>query len=298
MRAMLPTTPLISVSLDLAGSTQAKAAILRTSAADPDNVADCYARIFSQFFHHEASFYLRLVSGGIPVDDVFLVKTIGDEVWVVVTAPPNEIVPRLVAVISACLLAVSKVVEVLCFERKLSEEEEFTDPDSLGLKRERLKLDIKAFADLIEKPYEVNALRQEAFQKSLADFQRSDGDPRAVLERLGGFGLNMLGGTRASVSHRTDFIGFEVDRFFRCTKFAEPGQLKIGRALAEVLPLAEGHTLPRCDDAPSDVTFAVSKTALRTLRLTRECLRRDDLKGIGQGYAIFRVEDPSVPIGF
>jgi hypothetical protein len=59
---MLSSTavPLLSVSFDLAGSTQAKAGILRVSAGDADNVAECYEALFRQFFHHEAGFYLNL----------------------------------------------------------------------------------------------------------------------------------------------------------------------------------------------------------------------------------------------
>jgi len=293
----LPSTPLplLSISLDLSGSTQAKATILRVSAQDADNVAERYASLFRQFFHHEAGFYLVLLSHGIPVEDIFLIKTIGDEIWVVVSAPPEEIGRRAVAVIQACLVTAAKTVSTMCFERRLTEEEQRADLDSLELEHELCQLGIMAFVDLIEKPYEVNALRQEAFLESLAEFARSGSGVPAALERLGGFGLGMLGGTSVSVSHRTDFIGFEVDRFFRCAKFAEEGQLKIGRTLAEALPLAEGCALPSCDDAPRNVTFSVSETRLHTLRLTRECLRKDDLKGIGQGYAVFRVEAPSIP---
>lgn len=297
---MLPTagTPLLSISLDLAGCTEAKAAILRVSARDPDNVAECYAGLFRQFFHHEAGFYLGLLSGGIPAEDIFLVKTIGDEVWAVVSCPRDEIGRRAKAVIQAALITTGKTVSVVAYERKLTEEEELTVPGSLGLQSERRELGIKGFVDLIEKPYEVNALRQEAFLKSIGEFARAGSGAQAALERLGGFGLSMIGGARASVSHRTDFIGFEVDRFFRCTKFAEAGRVKIGRTLAGALPLADGQVLPSCEDGPRDVTFPVSATAMHTVRLARECLREDDLKGIGRGYSVFGVEDDSVPAGF
>lgn len=297
---MLPTpgTPLLSISLDLAGSTEAKAAILRVSAGDTDNVAECYASLFRQFFHHEADFYLGLLSGGIPAEDIFLVKTIGDEIWAVVTCPRDEIGRRAVATIRAGLATVGKSARVVCYERRLTEEEELTEPDSLGLACERRQLGIKGFVDLIEKPYEINALRQEAFLKSLGDFARAGSGAQAALERLGGFSLSMIGGTRASVSHRTDFIGFEVDRFFRCTKFAKEGELRIGRTLADALPLTSGQGLPSCDDGPRDVTFSVPEKVMHSVRLTRECLREDDLKGLGRGYSVFRVEDECVPQGF
>lgn len=295
---MLPTTldPLISISLDLAGSTEAKAAILRAKNEDPDDVAQCYESLFRQFFHHEAGFYLHLLSGGILLEAILLVKTIGDEIWTVVTCPRPEIGRRALTVIQASLDTVTKTISVPCLKRRPSEDE-MTDPGSPNPGREHQPLGIKAYVDLFERPYEVTKLRSDAFLESLAEFTHSGAGVQPVLERLGGFGLNMLGGTRASLSYRTDFIGFEVDRFFRCSKFAQAGQLKIGRTLARALLLEEGTALPPCDGAPADVTFAVSETGRHTLRLSRECIRRDDLKGIGQGYALFRVEDPSLPPG-
>lgn len=296
---MLPTTgtPLLSISLDLAGSTEAKAAILRVSAGDADNVAECYASLFRQFFHHEAGFYLALLSRDIPAQDIFLVKTIGDEIWAVVACPPEEIGRRALAVIQAALITTGKTVSVVAYERGLTAEEELTDPAALGLRSERRELGIKGFVDLIEKPYEINALRQEAFLKSLGEFARAGSGAQAALERLGGFGLSMIGGTHTSVSHRTDFIGFEIDRFFRCTKFAETGQVKIGQTLAGALDL-DGSSLPAADGASATVSLCTSETQRAPLVLTREDHESSELKGIGGDYSLFHVKDPTLPLGF
>ena len=295
--------PLFSVSLDVAGSTAIKAEILRTSRGDRDNVASCYADLFKQLFRCERSLYVDLIRAGVAPDEIFFVKMIGDEIWSVVKAPAigtTKFNKYAAAIFRACLSAVSRLLHVSCFERALSDEEEL-DQNSRLLKHVQRTTQLKAFVDLIEHPAETNLLREEEFLKGLGEFLGPASPTDAarlapdILERFAGVRVERRPGSRAVTWTRTDFIGFEIDRFFRCTKFVKRGEVHVGERLESSIrmePSPKAHRFYKCGRSKC---FFVSDVAIATFVFTKKHLSSRKLRGIGTSYSIFRVEDEIVP---
>src|ERR1035437_2226679 len=80
--------PVLSLSMDLADSTCAKNKIQRrcTTLAHAHRQFELLARLF---YRAETALYTRLVTEGVPITSIFQMKSIGDEVWVVIDLPDS-----------------------------------------------------------------------------------------------------------------------------------------------------------------------------------------------------------------
>ena len=77
-----PLKSLLSISLDLAGSTDIKQAIILQSEGQPGHREQLYDEYLKLLFSVEQTFYEFVKADDIlSVDRLFLVKTIGDEFW-------------------------------------------------------------------------------------------------------------------------------------------------------------------------------------------------------------------------
>lgn len=61
-------------------------------------------------------------------------------------------------------------------------------------------------------------------------FYEIDGDYITLINNLN-IGISNLADGKSRIAYRTDFIGFEIDRFFRVTEGCKPGLLTIGQNL-------------------------------------------------------------------
>lgn len=275
--------PLISISLDIAGSTAAKSEIVkRHGQADPAT-RELYRELLRQFYRVEAQFYDDLFKTGLTPEQVFLVKTIGDEAWIVVEVPPeasdSEFTMLANAVLQAGAVAVYKVI------------------GPVG------SLQLKMFVDYLPVSIELTAIRGEEFKPLVRSAVARDttADPaevtREIYDRLGGTVTVAPGHPKSTIASRSDFMGLDVDRFFRCSKFVEDGSVAMGRAFAERLALHES-ALPSIDEKREEICLAVptgpSSTRYERFLVTRETVSKRQLKGLSTGYAIFHVAQPTL----
>ena len=109
-------------------------------------------------------------------------------------------------------------------------------------------------------------------------------------------GSLMGDGRRLITAIRTDYIGWEVDRFFRTTKFALASVVTVGRALFErVVDRSEesgegldGTGLQRVViECP--IHQGLSTRYDHSFRYVKKDIAADDLKGVGEGYTVYRV---------
>jgi hypothetical protein len=161
---------LISISIDIAGSTEAKARIATVSRDDADNIEAQYTNILSQLFYHEAYFYSLLTSDfAITLDDLFAVKTIGDEIWVTINCAEATCSPEFNAlarrVISAALAVASRTISVVCFERGITDEEAMRPELLEGITRYFGELPLKIHIDRIDHAVESTKIRYESFMR-------------------------------------------------------------------------------------------------------------------------------------
>ena len=238
---MAPRRPrLISLSIDVVGSTAAKTR-LRDLAANDERRDELYRQFYEGFLHEEGRFYDALFTAGTwgqlpPLDwrRLFVVKGIGDELWMTydVSDLPGdpaetqaEIARASVRLIGAALDLVRGTVPVggtACdtgpnFDPALEESMQFDHMD----------LPFKVTLDLIADAIEISDIRMDYLVRRaglyLAAHRREPGSAPArhgafgaedveILNRLNAGNFALVGGHRVQQVYRTDLIGSDVDR--------------------------------------------------------------------------------------
>ena len=88
--------------------------------------------------------------------------------------------------------------------------------------------------------------------------------------------------------YRTDYIGHEIDRFFRTTKAALPGTVAIGASMAQHLGLTFGEPVSGIitvsDGAGQPLFGGTPRDPIHAARRTLT-----DLKGIGYPYDVYQL---------
>jgi hypothetical protein len=114
-------------------------------------------------------------------------------------------------------------------------------------------------------------------------------DVVGVMRRLGLASFEPIGAATAR-SYRTDYIGQEIDRFFRATKMALPGVVTVGDTLAKAMeldfrPIEGDISTVYLDDQP--LRAGTPSDPIHCCRSTS-----DTWKGIGYAYSTHRLFAP------
>lgn len=325
-------TRLISMSIDLVKSTEAKRR-LRDLAADDHRRNQLYAEFYANFLQEEDSFYAALFAPGIwghgpPLDwrRLFVVKGIGDELWLTYDVTPPDGVEADTAIRQAAVRFISAAMSLTGRTMPCGGTAEDLGPhfDHEAEARQRfdhMELPFKVSLDLVEDAIEISGQRLDHFANRAGDYlsppQADTGPSRPtafgashaeILRRLNAGHFELAGGHRVRQAYRTDFIGPHIDRFFRITKFALPGLVMVGQDLMDVLRFAvrkryetvqqptppeaaEARQEPEFDEIdltfPCDPYQSDSDVAFAEPLLRKHTrLVAADLKGVGAGYAV------------
>ena len=329
-RPATPTSPrrprLISLSIDVVGSTAAKTR-LRALAADDERRDQLYQDFYKGFLHEEGRFYDAIFEAsswgfGPPLDwrRLFVVKGIGDELWMTYdvsdlspdpTEAEAEIARASVRLIGAAMSLVRRTVPVGGLERDTGPG--FNPALEETLRFDRMELPFKVTMDLIEDAIEISDLRMDFLAPRVGSYLVADRrEPGSAPVRPGAFGtanveiLNRLnagqfalvGGHRVRQVYRTDLIGNDVDRFFRITKAALPGCVMVGETLYDHLTVTTGgevapglEWVQLCYASDPNRPAGVVTTG-KTLLGKRTEIPEDDLKGIGRSYVVHHLLAP------
>ena len=150
----------ISISIDICGSTDAKARLLKHSASIGINPTDLYESFQKQVLQAEETFWTMIRSSDLDITRLFLIKNIGDEVWYAYDLESLEEYE--------CRASVSKMIEALVslqtkhFDLVAGPPEDpynwrDVDPDSLL----RIDLSLKITMDVITDALEVANVREK-----------------------------------------------------------------------------------------------------------------------------------------
>ncbi len=235
---------LLSISIDLCGSTLAKQYLVEISSNDEKHRKYLYHRYLKLLYGMERELYMRLMD--IPHFDfsrLSLVKIIGDELWYMYQVDENDEADMAVsswAIIDA-LMSLFSCERHLSFYSNGGHEKPQPDGDA-GTREVKLNLPIKAFIDLVVEPIEMNLDRYDYIKDIVSTLKggnsiiyRIDREYIEICNRLNLGSADQLG-EFGRVQVRTDYIGLEIDRFFRTTKFCNPLLLGIGKTLMDKLP--------------------------------------------------------------
>lgn len=301
---------LFSISIDLCGSTDAKTRVRSNSQGNQDKIDHYNGLIYQEFCRIERDLFSGLVSRygtGRQIDParLFTVKGIGDEMWTLCSASEDNVEETAFRLIDAATEVVRQCVDLAVPEN--DDDRDWT-PDFEYGHVEYVQSPIKVFIDLVEHATSIGTIRDEGLREAIPDllreFHRIDRVPgtevaavpdeqvAAVMRRLSLSTYEPIGRVEHS-SYRTDFIGHEIDRFFRSTKAALPGTVSIGQALAEKLDL-------QFDPVGDDISQVLmrDRQPLRgglpnePLYARRRTLTEPELKGIGYEYETYNVFHP------
>ena len=281
---------------------------MRRRARDSKHLNRWYADFHRQFLDAEWRFYeslFREVDGEINWNwkRAFVVKGLGDEIWLLyeVWEEDDDKVPALVTrLLHAAQAATGDLIRwVSATEEDAGEEWDKWDQDD-GEPWEMKNLPLKFYVDIIDDAFEITGPRQDfitgRLPRILGEEDAWAGKDFVELgNRLHAGGL--LGdGRRLVTTIRTDYIGWEVDRFFRMTKYALPCVVAVGRNLFEEAVQGSPKDADRVGD--TELRKAVFACSIRDSRGTRfdhrfRFVKKDVdarcLKGVGEGYAVYQV---------
>ncbi len=236
---------LFSISIDLAGSTQAKTEAMTVSPSNQQRIDEINIEIMRHFIKAEQEFYKRSCSrytegGGLEPQQFFSVKGIGDEMWILAESDRVTVVEAGRSLIDAALQISTQIFKHIAVE---NDDGPNWHPKFNYGKTQPLALGIKIFIDAVENATEISSVRDDAIHKAAPEIlkERSGVYPNEheigkIIDRLllGGF---EPAGWMGFYKGRSDFIGHEIDRFFRTSKMAIPGMVIIGEATAILLNL-------------------------------------------------------------
>ena len=289
----------ISISMDVCGSTEVKTR-MRACARDDEELAEWYKTFHRQFLSSEWRLYTQLFQDGHRGLDwdwkrAFVVKGIGDEIWLLYEVDKEDLwkLPSLAARLFHAALTVAN--------RPISWSSAADDYEPGDRPFETRNLPLKFYMDVLDDAFEVSGPRCDFVTNRLPEIIGSEGisnngDFIELGNRLHAGSL-MGDGRRLITAIRTDYIGWEVDRFFRATKFALPSVVTVGQALFEkVVDRSEeseeglaGTGLQKAViECPLDPE-GLSARFDHTLRYVKKDVPPKCLKGVGEGYAVYRV---------
>lgn len=289
-----PSPWIISLSIDMAGSTEAKSRMLAL-VSDVDYRHQLYAQLCRLFIDKETRFYRSLfrhkrTDGNRLIDwgKLFVVKGIGDEIWLLYEISPDEQDAKSVfaAFIESALWAVQETVDWSATEREMGPD--LDHEEELNQRSDSMQLPLKFHMDLIQDAAEISELRAAEigkFSRDEAGQVANSEDYIALANRLAG-GFVESSGRMTRTAWRTDYIGHDVDRFFRTSKAALPGIVSVGEALFDLsgisgeLAAYPGLFRARISGCP-DVKFG-------GIYYLREDIPSIDLKGIGYSYSVYQ----------
>jgi hypothetical protein len=292
---------IFSISIDLVGSTDAKTRVMHVAKGDASKIDYLNGLIFSEFCRIEREFYRNAVrrdstSPGVDFSKFFTVKGIGDEIWILCDAREQEIPELGHALIDAAIQVAVQSVEFLATENQ--DGPSFDQHFDYG-NIEPINSPIKIFMDIVSHASSIGRIRDDALVDAipglLRDFHRRDPTPAEIAfaaRRLCLSSYEPIGWT-VFQEHRTDYIGHEIDRFFRTTKAAVAGTVTIGESMAQKMGLSFKPATPILLSVHIDQnTPLMAGHPADPVHACKRTLNADQLKGIGYSYDTYTLFAP------
>lgn len=239
---------LLSISIDLCDSTAIKQEIVARSGNDQQYRSRLYASYVLHFFNTEKQFYYQVRhQDDLDIRRLLLVKLIGDEFWFVyeVNTDEKDDLKRTIAAFFRAIGSMLKRAPSFEFSDEIMLAKNHTDKTTI----KQFDAPLKSYIDIIGEPAEVNMARFEYLKGHLprllghTDKQyRIDEDFIELCKKMNLANISIADG-KMTKQIRPDFIGLEIDRFFRLTKFCRPRILTVGDSLIQLLEYTIGKNI-------------------------------------------------------
>lgn len=293
----------ISISIDICGSTEAKARLRGHSALIGTEAKELYNTFHRQILRVEQTFWTLLRSSKLDIKRVFLIKSIGDEVWYrydLEELADYECRAAVAMMIEALVSLQTKDFDLVAGPLENPEDWESVNPDTLI----RIDMPLKITMDVITEALDVGEVREKYLAPHVASLlsplgkpvkpiQAGDDDYINLCNRLG-IASQVKTERKVLSVVRSDYIGWQIDRFFRLTKASIKNAVLIG---PEILSDFDTHNMFAGEEAESQSHpgWSISKpmirvchgphefTSLENYILARRVLPAEEQKGVGEG---------------
>lgn len=279
---------LLSISIDLSRSTHTKSVIERIVQNE-----EFYNQTIEQYFrlllNIETRLYFLSYQKKIDLTKLFLVKSIGDELWYVYDLGESADVRIIVDLIRILQDINSHVNRFLISEREVTWEEESANNEIWQTTpHETVYLPSKCHVDILKKFSNLTLERSEFVLKYLRGLMKNEKveDVNDLFKKtveslnLGAFTIQE---TRVRLENiRFDPVGIDVDLFFRCTKYSKPALVTVGDNLFQTIKKSINTSIVEVEVPNGPNSFRYER-----FPYIKKSLTPNDLKGIPFGYDIY-----------
>lgn len=224
-------------SVDLCNSTSIKS---RFENKTPQYKEELYKTYLQNLYNNELTFYENLLSSYQTysnsneniLDRLYVLKNIGDEFWFCIEVDADNDLD--LANVTVALYDAVKAMRTSWLSISNSLDSElWQDLGGTNL----ASLNYKAFFDFVEYAVECSQTRYEYFTENIEKLCNNRTGKFSFEERCRLFNrlniCNVISDASKQAVLRTDFIGYQVDCFFRYAKYAVNHMFAIGQRLAE-----------------------------------------------------------------
>lgn len=288
--------PLISISLDVVGSTSIKSDLSEFATQHGTDLDRHYSDLAKLMLVSMNRFMELLdLDDVLDIKRLFLVKRIGDEYWYVYNLDelkPYELFRHATHLVKTLLAFFSKKPVELVVTVPEEPDDPYAEPVDPDVILYR-PISWKATVDVFNHPIDLSKLAEDkldGFLSGLTALGRAKGFTTAgdveflELKNRLGVGFVITRDDKIVYGMRSDFIGLEVDRFFRLSKFAREAELLAGDAFLSLLFMEEIASSGKLKfhDPLGGSSF---KNAISGGRVEHRNFSEEEIKGIKGGYA-------------
>lgn len=235
----------ISVSLDICESTKIKSVMTNKYKNNPEKLCECYKKYIELINGIEIGVFSSLKNEGIIWDkDLFVIKNIGDEVWFSIYIEQEDIKNK-IRFNNKVIIILKSLLNKLFGRLDLNIGFDKYEKDGVIHYKDSLyfpDIVFKVYIDYLDNNIDLSDIKLDFYKKNYENFyvghdygkeiDKTDYDEK-YKEFISRFNVGnyIIKNGKEGVAHRFDPIGYDVDRFFRCAKYALPGIIAIGENL-------------------------------------------------------------------
>lgn len=279
----------LSISIDLAGSTKAKQIIKSICKSD-----DWHDQTLRSYAHALENVEARLYETAIRkkfIRKLFLVKRIGDELWYTLQVDEDD--HGTIYELLAVLKEIVKRVPILYVTSGTVEWNDAKPSENKPEVVETVALGFKCHIDIIEHATNMEWERIEKLSKRLISTfkeQKPDATEKQIyaflrrqMSRLNMGDLRSVNDKIKVSNIRADLIGTDVDLFFRCaSKYTLPGNILIGEKLyKKICNKSDEHNRMQIE------ILNPNGSSFKYFQYIKKKLPPNSMKGIEHPYTIY-----------
>jgi len=278
----------LSISMDVVGSTALKKRFAEFASLNNTSLDEHYRDLVKSMFI-SMNCFLELVSRSsvLDIQRLFLIKRIGDEFWYTYDLddlPPIEVSRHSTHMAHALLVFLLDAhFDVTAFLPDTHFREELCWKCTIDLIKHAM--DSSKLAEDELDNFIMKFLVEQARGASLQKYEMTPHEAKLTLRNKLGVGIAIgYAESKVITVAKPDFIGLEIDLFFRISREAEKGKILAGQNFLSLLAILQNPSSGKYSfSAPSE--FEKEGPVLPEFSVEQQSFSESRLKGIKGGYS-------------